>query len=54
VQLKIYDGLGNEIAVLVNEYKPAGYHSLKYEAKRLTSEIYFYELVKGNYSAVKK
>ena len=30
--LKIYDVLGNEVATLVNEYKPAGTYEVKWNA----------------------
>ncbi len=34
--LKIYDVLGNEIATLVNEYKPAGSYEVEWERSRFT------------------
>ena len=30
VSLKVYDGLGNEVAVLVNESKPAGIYNFQF------------------------
>jgi hypothetical protein len=54
VQLRIYDVLGNEVAVLVNEYKVAGNYNVKFEAQNLTSGIYFYKLSIGNREVVKK
>lgn len=44
VTLKVYDVLGNEVAVLVDEYKPAGIHEIMLNATELTSGIYFYQL----------
>lgn len=44
VTLKIYDVLGNEVAVLLNEMKPAGTYNLKFDASNLTSGVYFYQL----------
>lgn len=56
--LKIYDVLGNEIAVLVNEYRPAGKYEVEFESTKssiqLASGIYFYTLRAGNYSESKK
>jgi hypothetical protein len=52
--LKIYDVLGNEIATLVNEEKPAGTYEVEFEASGLPSGIYFYTLNTGNFSATKK
>ena len=42
VSLKVYDLLGNEIATLVNEEKPAGTYTLNFDSKGLSSGIYFY------------
>jgi hypothetical protein len=44
VSLKIYDVLGNEIATLVNEEKPAGEYRVDFDASSLTSGIYIYTL----------
>ncbi len=55
-QLKIYDILGNEIAVLVNENKSAGNYEVKFDAGKygLSSGIYFYQLKAGNFVQTKK
>ena len=46
VQLKVYDILGNEIATLVNEEKPAGNYKVEFKSTvgslQLASGIYFY------------
>jgi hypothetical protein len=44
VTLKVYDVLGNEIATLVDEYKPAGGYEINFDASKLSSGIYFYQL----------
>ncbi len=44
VNLKVYDVLGNEIAVLVNEEKSAGIYEIKFDASALSSGVYFYKL----------
>jgi predicted outer membrane repeat protein len=54
VMIKIYDALGREIETLVNEEKKAGDYELKYDGRRLTSGIYFYQFNAGNYSETKK
>jgi hypothetical protein len=54
VSLKIYDLLGREIELLVNEFKTAGEHTAAFNGSHLPSGIYFYELKAGNYRAVKK
>ena len=54
VQLKVFDVLGNEVATLVNEYKPAGEHEIEFNASDLTSGIYFYQIRIGGYLETKK
>jgi hypothetical protein len=54
VTLKLYDLLGNEVAMLVNEEKSAGYHNLKFDASQLSSGVYFYRLQAGDFIEAKK
>jgi len=54
VLLKVYDILGNEVATLINEHKPAGNYEVKFDAGKLTSGIYFYKLQSGNFVESKK
>ena len=44
VSLKIYDVLGNEIAILVKEKQNAGRYSVNFNGANLSSGIYFYQL----------
>ena len=44
VTLKIYDAIGREVAVLVNQEKPAGQHQVLFDAKNLASGVYYYRL----------
>ena len=48
VTLKVYDVLGNEIATLVNEEKPAGTFEIEFDASGLSSGLYFYRLRVGD------
>ena len=52
--LKVYDVLGNQIAVLVNEEQPAGNYEVEFDAGTLSSGIYFYKLVSGSFVHTKK
>ena len=54
VQLKVYDVLGNEVAVLVNEEKTAGSYEIDFDGDGFTSGIYFYQLKAGNFIQTKK
>jgi len=47
VKLAIYDLLGREVKVLVNEVKPAGIHTIRWNAAHMPSGIYFYRLNAG-------
>lgn len=49
VQLKIYDLLGREVAVLVNEFLRPGSYQFTFNASDLTSGVYFYRLEAGNF-----
>ncbi len=48
VKVTVYDILGNCISVLVNEYEYAGNHTLIFDAKNLSSGIYFYSIEVNN------
>lgn len=59
VTLKVYDVLGEEVATLVNEEKPAGSYEVEFtshsdEGQNLTSGIYFYTLQAGSFTQTKK
>jgi len=54
VTIKVYDVLGNEIATLVSEEKPAGTYEVEFIGDGLTSGIYYYKLSAGNFSDTKK
>ena len=52
--LKVYDILGKEVAILVNEYKPAGKYEIEFSASSLPSGVYIYKLTCGSKNQVKK
>jgi hypothetical protein len=52
--LKIYNSLGEEVAEPLNKYLAGGIHKINFNAASLPSGIYFYRLISGDYSAVKK
>ncbi len=55
--LKVYDILGNEVAILVNEEKPAGEYEVEFSVAQnsiLSSGIYFYQLRAGSFIETKK
>jgi hypothetical protein len=60
VVLKIYDVLGKEVAVLVNEEKPAGEYEVEFsvgsfgDGSKLSSGVYFYQLKAGSFIQTNK
>jgi hypothetical protein len=54
VTVKVYDILGREVKTLVNDYKTAGNYSVNFDASRLASGIYFYQIRAGNFTSTKK
>jgi N-acetylmuramoyl-L-alanine amidase len=54
VTLKIFDVLGREIVTLVNEARPAGEYTLRWDASSLPSGVYFYQLRAGDFVQTKK
>lgn len=53
-QLKIYNVNGKETAVLVNEFKPAGYYSVEFNGGEFPSGVYYYKLEINGFTQVKK
>ncbi len=45
VRLTVFDVLGREVSVLVNERRDAGVHDVKFDASGLSSGVYFYRLI---------
>lgn len=55
VNLTVYNILGEEVARLLSEEMPAGYHEVNFSANNLSSGMYFYRIdVGNNYQLVKK
>ena len=55
VKLVVYDLLGKEVRVIVNEQKEPGNYEVTFNAGNLASGMYFYKLnVEGKFNSVKK
>lgn len=54
VMLKVYDILGNEVAILVDEYRSAGSYEVEFNTSNMASGIYFYQLKAGEFISTKK
>jgi hypothetical protein len=44
VELRVYNLIGQQVSVLVNERRRAGAHSIRFDASALASGVYVYEL----------
>jgi len=54
VSLKVFDVLGNEVAVLVTEEKLSGKYDIEFDASQIPSGVYFYTLQSGSRSVTRK
>ncbi len=54
VRLKIFNVLGQEVAMPINKLMQAGYHTINFDASGLTSGIYIYRIEAGNFIQVRK
>jgi len=54
VSLKVYDVIGREVRTLVNARQNPGIHSVKFDARKLPSGVYFYRLQAGEFTSTKK
>jgi hypothetical protein len=50
VKLVVYDLLGREVAVLVDERRDAGVHEVRFDASHLASGVYMYRLQSGAFT----
>lgn len=48
VNIKVYDARGNELKVLLNEFKPAGSYDVNFNGSDLSSGVYYYCLILNN------
>jgi hypothetical protein len=54
VKLTVVNALGQTVATIVNEEKPAGSHTVSFNASNLASGVYFYTLNAGSFTEVRK
>jgi hypothetical protein len=54
VNISLFDLLGREVAVVVNDYKPPGTYAVSWDASRLPSGVYYYRMTAGGFSETKK
>ena len=54
VQLVIFNSIGEEIVVIVNEMQQPGRYTVNFDAASLSSGVYFYKLIAGEFVSIKK
>lgn len=54
VQLSVFNLLGQRVATLVNERRSAGNHSVRFDARNLSSGVYFYMIKAGDFTLQKR
>jgi predicted outer membrane repeat protein len=54
VKICIYNLSGQLVQELLNEVKPAGYHTIQWDASSQSSGVYFYQISAGEFRDIKK
>ena len=54
VKITILNGIGEEVAVVLNKEIEAGYHAVEFNSSNLPSGVYFYQLKTGSFVETKK
>ncbi len=54
VKIAVYDMLGREVQIVADEFKQAGSYEIKFDASGLSSGTYFYKIIAGSFTDIKK
>lgn len=54
VNLDVYNIIGEKVAIIVDEVKGPGKHKVIFDARNLSSGVYFYKISAGDYVDIKK
>jgi hypothetical protein len=54
VKITVLNAIGEEVSLLLNEEKEAGFHQVEFNATGLPSGVYFYRLQAGSFTEIKK
>lgn len=54
VKIAVYNILGKEVALLLNEEKEAGRYEVNFDGGNLSSGVYFYKITSGNFTSTRK
>ncbi len=53
-KLVLLNAIGEEVSVLLNEEQDKGYHKVEFNAEKLSSGVYYYQLRAGSFIETKK
>lgn len=54
VSIKVFNTIGEEVAELINEDRPAGYYQIDFDASALPSGVYFYRISANHFIQTRK
>jgi len=54
VEIDLFNVMGQKIDTILDEYKPAGYYTINFDASHLASGVYFFGMKAGEFKDVKK
>ncbi len=54
VKIEVFNTIGQQVALLVDDQKNAGFHSVKWDARNNPSGMYFYRIVTENFVKIRK
>jgi hypothetical protein len=54
VKIELYNTLGQRVTTLLDEKKPAGYHVVNFDASKIASGVYFYQMDAVDFQKVRK
>lgn len=54
VTLKIFDVSGKEVETVVSDFQKAGNYDITFDGSRLSSGIYYYKIISGNFVSIRK
>ncbi|RQW79790.1 MAG: T9SS C-terminal target domain-containing protein, partial [Geobacter sp.] len=54
VTLKVFDVLGKEVLTMINEEIESGYHKIDFDARSLSSGVYYYQIKTGSFIETRK
>lgn len=53
VRIEVFNTLGQQVVLLIDEQKSAGKHSIQFNASQFSSGVYFYRIEAGNFSQIR-